>query len=147
MINSYSLGTVIGTQTVGGLVGMNYKSITIRDSFTAASVSSTGNYVGGLSGSQDQGDHINTFVSNSASGVGGSVGGVTGWINSGSNTNVYWNNKGDNPATSVGTGSTAGITTISDNEAHFYSGSNAPMSSWDSNWTFSGTGFPKLSFE
>ena len=145
--NSHSLGTVIGTQTVGGLVGMNYNGNTILDSYTTANVSSSGGIVGGLVGANDGGSTItNSFNSNPVS-ASSNVGGVTGWFNSGTFTNVYWNDNANNPSAVFGISSTTGVTTISDNEAHFYSGSNAPMSSWDSNWTFSGSDYPTLSFE
>ena len=46
----YSTAEVIGTSIVGGLVGMNSKSATISESYTACNTTASGAYAGGLVG-------------------------------------------------------------------------------------------------
>ncbi|MEM5768056.1 MAG: peptidase A26, partial [Bacillota bacterium] len=82
--NVYSTGTVTGSGTVGGLVGLN--SGTVQTSYTTSEVAVTGSdgTGGGLAGENDQ-KIINAYSTGKVSGVAGStLGGLVGYAGSGS---------------------------------------------------------------
>lgn len=89
--NSYVTGTVQGTQAVGGLVGNNDKG-SIFDSYSGATVTGSGNGVGGLVGYMNDGTSAPAITHSYATGNvtgGGSVGGLVGEQQVGSITDSY----------------------------------------------------------
>ena len=162
---SYSTGTVIGTDYVGGLFGVNWDSVT--NSYSAVNVTG-GIRVGGLVGlnlasvanSYSSGRIIgssqvgglvgnntapinNSFSTGSVSGpnyIGGLVGFNTGGISNG-----YWNNHAGNP-TECYFGGDTGCTAVPDNESWFYSSANPPMTGvWNFTTIWQETGsYPTL---
>jgi hypothetical protein len=74
--NSYALGSVNGSSSVGGLVGATYGGSTINNSYATGSVTGS-TYSGGLVGRNSNGTITNSYASGSVSGqeyVGGLVG-------------------------------------------------------------------------
>ena len=128
--NCYATGAVVGTATssaTGGLVG-TLQGSTISNSFSTGMITASGTYKGGLIG------------------YGSSISGS------------YWNNLGGNSALTCyydgnvtpaagDTGCTKVSNTAATNLTHFYSSSNAPMSSWnfDTIWQETAT-YPTLIF-
>jgi filamentous hemagglutinin family protein len=82
--NSYSTGTVTGTDTnVGGLVGINLSAASIDASYSSASVFGTG-YIGGLVGYNGNSYIGNSNASGSVTASGDNVGGLVGANENGS---------------------------------------------------------------
>ena len=81
VLNSYSSGAINGSSSVGGLLGFLYGS-TIDNSYATGIVNATGNFVGGLIGNNDTSSTIkNSYASTEVSGndyVGGLVGSNSG---------------------------------------------------------------------
>jgi hypothetical protein len=83
--NSYSTGSVTGSNWVGGLVGFNFEKGTVSNSYSTGSV--TSDYgAGGLAGG-NVGTVSNSYFSGSVTGKGG-VGGLVG-ANNGTVSNSY----------------------------------------------------------
>jgi len=77
IIRSFSTGTVIGDDNVGGLVGLNLDgSITL--SYSAATVSGNNNKVGGLVGENFSGSINTCFSTGTVTGAAHTVGGLVG---------------------------------------------------------------------
>ena len=144
--NSYSLGKVIGDSNVGGLVGQSYIGSAIKFSYANVNVSSESGYqIGGLIGYKYE--VLNgSFSVGPVSNSNGYKGSLIGYEYNGVVTNSYWNNHSNNFDYANFNGD-LGSVAIQNNEAYFYVGSNAPMNSWTGDWTFSGTGLPKFSWE
>jgi filamentous hemagglutinin family protein len=85
--NAYSTSTVTGTESVGGLVGLNEG--TISNSYNTGAVTGTGNNVGGLVGFNNGGAISNAYNAGKVNGA-NYTGGLVGinW-NSGAISNAY----------------------------------------------------------
>jgi len=107
--NAYTTGTVIGQDSVGGLVGDNYSG-SISNAY--ASVSVTGrNSVGGLVGLIEAGSISNAYASGSVTGTGINIGGLVGSKTYGTISNSFWNTQtSGQPTDGVGNGSSTGVT-------------------------------------
>jgi hypothetical protein len=107
--NSYSAGTVTGTGNYfGGLVGMNYVGGAISNSYSTGAVTVTGDYVGGLVGYNGTGAISNSYSTGAVSGTGVNVGGLIGGYGGGTITNSYWDTvTSGQPTSAAGTGKTA----------------------------------------
>ena len=78
-----------GMEYVGGLVGYaNYRG-TITNSYATGKVTGTGDYVGGLVGSNFDGTITNSYATGAVTGTGGLVGGLVGYSYGGTITNSY----------------------------------------------------------
>lgn len=82
---SYATGTVVGDGFTGGLVGNNYPGATVETCYATTTVSSDGEFVGGLVGFNSgilQNSYATGDVSSSADGGDDDgVGGLVGWNN------------------------------------------------------------------
>lgn len=118
--NSYSEGSVIGRDYVGGISG---RIRNMYNSFSVSNVSATQENVSSLS---------------------------VIFHDSGTTSNNFWNNVSGNPnnAYLYNSGS-PDITEISDNLSYFYDSSNPPFNNtWNQSiWFFSGNDLPSLRFE
>lgn len=90
----YSTGLVTGARYVGGLVGWNYYPATVSNSYATGSATCTGDYVGGVAGSNGssfptESVLINCYSTGSVTCAGEHVGGVMG-NNSGTTTGCFW---------------------------------------------------------
>jgi hypothetical protein len=93
--NSHSSGSVTGVTNVGGLIGTNYDVITsdsfgiISNSYSSCATTGSGNYVGGLIGSNYYGSVLNSYSSGVTTGSGSYVGGLVGYKERGNILNSY----------------------------------------------------------
>ncbi len=100
--SSHATGNVTGTANyTGGLVGYNYETNTINNSYSTGAVSGV-NYVGGLVGG-NYGPISNSYSTGSVSGS-SSAGGLVGIAGGGTVTNSYWDTETSGKATSAGGG-------------------------------------------
>jgi len=128
--NSYNTGAVSGTSYVGGVVGFNYYS-SVTSSYNTGAVSGTGDYVGGIVGENNTSTVTNSYNTGAVSGT-ASVGGVVGHNNYGTLSNCYWDTRS--------TGSTTGIGV--DNNSQTATGLTTAQMRQDSNfssWNFDTT--------
>jgi len=139
--NCFVDGAITGLYNTGGLVGENKSYSAITASYSAGSVSSTGNYVGGLVGlNNDHSSIVNCYstahVAGEAGNVGGlagdlygsssvsycysmgavtgsynTTGGLLGYIWSGTASNSYWDTESSGRTTSWGGSGVMGRTT------------------------------------
>jgi len=96
--NSYSSGNVTGNEHVGGLVGRNRES-TVSNSYSTSNVTGT-SYVGGLVGYSD-GTVSNSYATGSVAGE-HRVGGLVGWDHKGTVSNSFWDTETSGQSTSAG---------------------------------------------
>lgn len=88
--NSYATGTVSGQSSVGGLVGGNYSSGTITNSYAFGSVIGT-SYIGGLVGRNYYGTITNSYASGTVSVGLEDAGGLFGYNEEGTITDSFYN--------------------------------------------------------
>jgi len=125
--NSYAASPVSGTHYVGGLVG--YNSGTITNSYATGNVTGTGDYVGGLVGANEFGTISNSYASGSVTGTFDNVGGLVGRDDNGTISNSYWNRdikaKGIGSDTNVGdTSGATGLSSVQMQNAANFAGFN-----------------------
>lgn len=76
--NSYNIGTVIGSELTGGVCGLNESGGTVKNSYNVGAVSGTGDYIGGVCGSNND-EIINCYylksdiVNGNVFGIGGTT--------------------------------------------------------------------------
>lgn len=127
--DSYSTGALAGSSVWnGGLIGVNNKLV----ERTYSTVDLTGSTeMGGLVGNNN--DRVyNSFATGSITGGTYNVGGVMG-VDYATSSGLYWYDHSSNPSVGVDGDSSGGSDTSSSEsvEAYFYTGSNAPMDTWD----------------
>ncbi len=141
--DSYSSGDVTGENNVGGLVGEVDESV-IESSYSSGDVTG-GDNVGGFVGYIHSSSSIlNSFSTGDVTGD-NNVGGFIGRRDSSTVSNSYWYD----PSTGLpdcGYGIENGIDTES-TLSYFYDNANPPMNSWGSEWSFSVSSLPKLTWE
>ena len=127
--NVYTTGTVRADGDASGLVAAMQSSATITNCWSNVSVKSSGTRNAGLTSSMNGLSITNCFAVGDVQ-SGSEAGGAIGRTFGGSYTNMYYNNQPNNPAVCIGAGG-GSCTAISNNEAYFYTITNAPLSSWD----------------
>jgi filamentous hemagglutinin family protein len=130
ILNSYATGNVTGTWNVGGLVGGDVKD-RIENSYATGIVSGTGN-VGGLVGVITDATVTNSYATGSVT-VGSSVGGLVGHITTGTITNSFWNTQtaGSGIVRGVGSGDTDPVGVIGKTTAELQKFSTFENAGWD----------------
>ncbi|WP_425056015.1 MBG domain-containing protein [Pseudomonas abyssi] len=122
---SYVTGRVSGRKFVGGLLG--YSGGSIRQTYSAADVSGSDSFIGGLVGLfEDFGRIEDSYATGQVSGTASSTGGLIGY-SYGSITNSYWNTEtsGQTSAvgfSSLGTSGMTGLTTAQMLQADSFAG-------------------------
>jgi len=86
--NCYSTGSIIGTASVGGLVGFSNWHSSITNCYSTATVNGTGYSTGGLVGRNGPGSITTSYSTGAVFGV-GMVGGLVGRNDSGTITRCY----------------------------------------------------------
>jgi filamentous hemagglutinin family protein len=130
--NSYSAAMITGTGNYyGGLVGNNYTGGAISNSYSTGAVTVTGDYVGGLVGYNGTGAISNSYSTGAVSGTGDYVGGLIGGFGGGAIAGSYWDTQTSGQAASA---AGSGLTT-----AQFMT--QASFTGWDftNSWWMSGT--------
>ena len=84
---SHAGGSVSGAQHIGGLLGKNDDTVT--ESYSTAEVSGTGDFIGGLTGENNNGTLIKCYASGDVSGSGDYIGGLLGENNHGTVSFCY----------------------------------------------------------
>ncbi|AQT67687.1 GLUG domain protein [Anaerohalosphaera lusitana] len=109
---SFSVGSVIGSHYIGGLVGDNLKG-NIYSSYSTASVMGIGSRIGGLVGDNNEGNVSGCYSTGpvSAETTSHDVGGLVGWNFEGNVINSFWNIETSNMTTSAGGTGAKGIST------------------------------------
>ncbi|MEA1986728.1 MAG: GLUG motif-containing protein, partial [Candidatus Marinimicrobia bacterium] len=131
--NSYSTGSVSGDDYVGGLIGYNYYSSTVSNSYSTGSVSGD-NYVGGLVGSNNNSSTVsNSYSTGSVSGA-TYVGSLVGKNYSSTITNSY--STGSLSGTNRYAGGLVGMNTSTSTVINSYSMGDVTRSS--GNYTYFG---------
>ncbi len=147
--NCYNTAEVSGTIYVGGVVGSNLGSV--MNCYNTAAVSGTSS-VGGVVGYNESGSSVTNCYNMAAVTGSSSVGGVVGNNSSGSVTSCYWVDVADDDADSGlgnGTGDTSTITSDATEDATFTETLNAQVSGEMCLWAWSADvngGYPTLDF-
>jgi len=139
--NSYSTGSVNGNNSVGGLVGYNYSGSSVSNSYSRASVNG-GIFAGGLVGYSDNDTVNNSYSTGSVNGS-GNIGGLQGGSNSSTVNNSLWDTQTSGQSTSAGG---SGKTTAQMKSAGTFVDAGWSSSVWfmDSNVN---TGYPYLAWQ
>ena len=176
IINSYATGNVEGDGSSGGLVGRNNGSIT--NSYTAGNVKvvtfnpalsagglvginqgplsnsyAVGNVkgldlIGGLVG-LNIGSITSSYATKNVEGQRNLLGGLVGWRFGGSVANSYWNKETSGQTSSVGSGASAGLTTMQLQSPTAPNATNPNRyTNWNTNdWDFgTASDYPKLKY-
>ena len=108
--NCYSTGSVSGQSGIGGLVGYNFSSSQINNSYSTVSVNCGNNSGGGLVGNNSSSSQINNCYSTGA--VSGSSSNISGFVgvNNATVSNSFWDTQTSGKSTGIGGGTTTGAT-------------------------------------
>ncbi|QIK38534.1 filamentous hemagglutinin N-terminal domain-containing protein [Caldichromatium japonicum] len=117
--DSYATGAVSGAGPVGGLVGRNYNSSTVTHSYATGAVTGSSN-VGGLVGVNNQSSTItHSYATGDVTGSGSNVGGLVG-VNNISSTITHSYATGDVTGSGSNVGGLVGVNNISSTITHSY---------------------------